>query len=49
MAGGLAACAALAVAFNGGFTRGEYARAGMYAFWSMLMFALGYRARQKVG
>ncbi len=47
VAGALAAVAALVVVFSGGFHAGEYARAGMYAFWSIVMFALGYRARQK--
>jgi hypothetical protein len=47
VAGGLAALAALAVVFSGEFLPREYARAGFYAFWSLIMFALGYRARQK--
>ncbi|MDQ3516084.1 MAG: hypothetical protein M3403_04845 [Gemmatimonadota bacterium] len=47
VAGALAMVAALAVVLSGGFLAGEYTRAGLYAFWSMVMFALGYRARQK--
>jgi len=47
VASALAAVAALAVVFSGGFLPREYARAGLYAFWSMVMFTLGYRARQK--
>ncbi len=47
VAGALAMVAALAVVVSGGFLAGGYTRAGLYAFWSMVMFALGYRARQK--
>jgi hypothetical protein len=47
VAGALAALAALAVVLTGGFLEREYARAGFYAFWALVMFALGYRARQK--
>ena len=47
VAGALAAVAALAVVVSGGFLPREYARAGLYAFWSLIMFALGYRARQR--
>ena len=47
VAGGLAALAALAVVLSNDFLPREYARAAMYAFWAVVMFTLGYRARQK--
>ena len=47
VAGAFAALAALAVVLTGGFLAREYARAGLYAFWAVVMFTLGYRARQK--
>ena len=47
VAGALAALAALVVVFTGGFVAREFARAGFYAFWAVVMFTLGHRARHK--
>ena len=47
VAGALAALAAAVVIVDDGFQAGEYGRAALYAFWAAVMFALGYRARQR--